>query len=142
MKSSDHLQAVRPPHGGVGPGLGEAAEGDVFALSRADVGGQGGDDGLHARQQIDLVEELARPKVRPWAGQVGVHQYDRGAERPDKLHEALQAAVAEPGVVVERQDDVRPGAARLLRLRQGLQFLVERPVQENLLGYDRKPIEW
>lgn len=65
MKSSDYLQTICPPHRGVWPGLGEAAKGEVRAQGQADVGGRRGDDGLHARLQLNLVEELVRPKVRP-----------------------------------------------------------------------------
>lgn len=130
-KSSDYLQAICPPHRGVWPGLGQAAQREVRALRQADVGGRAAHRGLHARLQLDLVEELARLKVRPGAGQVGVHQYNRGAQGPCELHEALQAAVAEPGVVVERQHHVGPEGARLPLLRR-LQLLVKRPILEDL----------
>lgn len=65
MKSSDYLQAICPPHRRVGPGLGEAAQGEVGAQRQADVWGRGGDRRLHARLQLYFVEELPRPKVRP-----------------------------------------------------------------------------
>lgn len=65
MKSSDYLQTICPPHRGVWPGLGEAAQCDVRALRQTDVGGRGADSGLHADLQLYLMEEFARPKVRP-----------------------------------------------------------------------------
>lgn len=65
MKSSDYLQTICPPHGGVWSSLGQAAQGEVGALRQTDVGGRTADHGFHARLQLQIMKELARPKVRP-----------------------------------------------------------------------------
>lgn len=64
MKSSDYLQAICPPHGGLRPGLGRAVQGEVGALRETHVGRGGADTGLHTRPELNLMEELPRPIVR------------------------------------------------------------------------------
>lgn len=64
MKSSDYLQTICPPHGGLRPGLGRAVQGEVGALRQARVGRGGADSRLHARPELDIMEELPGPKVR------------------------------------------------------------------------------
>lgn len=64
IKSSDYLQAICPPHGGLRPGLGRAVQCEVGALRQACVGCGGADSGLHARPELELMEELPRLKVR------------------------------------------------------------------------------